>query len=146
MIAIRSSLASASVRRLRPGDARHPHGGGREVAEPGARDRARAPHRRPAAEALFAPSRPSPGGAPSAQVLEDRGAERTAVTLVRARAGRRPRRLAAERQLLGTLALAAALAAAALLPAGPPAAADLWLVATALGSCLALLLVGLRLR
>lgn len=126
MIAIRSSPASASVRRLRPGDARHPHGGYREVAEPGAGERPRTPRRRPGAEALFA--------------------WRTRATLPPARGGGRSRRFAPERELLGTLALAGGLAAAALLPGRPSAGADLWLAAAALGSGLALLLFGLRFR
>jgi hypothetical protein len=68
------------------------------------------------------------------------------ITLPTARAGGRPRRLTAERELLGILAFAGALAATALLPGHPAAGADLWLVAAALGSGLALLLFGLRFR
>jgi VIT1/CCC1 family predicted Fe2+/Mn2+ transporter len=127
MIAIRSSPASAPSRRPRLRDARHPHGGWREVAEPGAGDALPAPQPRPGAEALFAPA-PAP------------------VARFPAPAESRPRGRRAEQELLAALALAAAFAAGALLPGRPPAPGDLLLAAAAVASGLALLLFGLRFR
>jgi hypothetical protein len=149
MIAIRSSPASAPVRRLRQRDAHHPHGGWWEAAELGSRERPRTPRQRPGAEALFplpAAAEPAPlpgrGGEPGV----DGDAERTSVTALPARSLDRARRLGAERELLALIVVGGSLAAFALLPTRPLSGGDLWLAAAALGSGLALLLVGRRFR
>ncbi len=163
MIAGLASPASAPGRRPRLRDARHPHGGWREVAEPGAGDRPRAPRRAPGAEALFpraerphriaveTPSAEAPAAAvapnspPSQDDLEREagpGAECALPASAPAR-GRSPIRAgAAERELLAGLAGGALLAAAALCTASPAAGAELWLTAAAVGSVLALLALG----